>query len=182
MKRPLTQEQSGALGGRIVTFIDSKGRVFGKVNIIDILVVVLIAAAAFGYWHTRVGSKQLSELRGKTGPVEVTFLVANVRPATVNAIKVGDKVNDSRSNTYLGEVTAVRAEPAEIAVTGPDGRIYESTSTIRKDVWVTVVGPGRVSPNVITLGSTEVRIGAQVALKSNIFAVQSTVMAIKTPD
>ncbi|NPV69671.1 MAG: DUF4330 domain-containing protein [Firmicutes bacterium] len=165
-----------------MTFIDSKGRIFGKVNIIDLLVVVLIVTAAYGFWHTHVGSKQLAALRGKTGPVEVTFLVANVRPATVNAIKSGDRVNDSKTNTYLGEVTAVRAEPAEIAVTGPDGRIYESTSQIRKDVWVTIVGPGRVSPNVITLGSTEVRIGAQIALKSNIFAVQSTVMAIKLPE
>lgn len=165
-----------------MTLIDSRGRLFGKVNIIDLLVVVMIVLAAYGYWHTRASSAGLAALRGTDRQIEATFLVSNVRPATVDVIKVGDKVNDSRTNTYLGEITAVRVEPAEIAVTMPDGRIYESSSAIRKDVWVTLRGAGRVSPNAITLGSTEIRVGSQVSLKTNIFAVQSTTMAIKILD
>lgn len=165
-----------------MSLIDSRGRIFGKVNIIDLLIVVMVLTAAYGYWHARSGSTGLAALRGGDRQVEAVFVVSNVRPATSTAIKVGDKVNDSKTNTYLGEVTAVRVEPAEIAVTMPDGRVYESTSKTRQDVWVTIRGSGRVSPNAITLGSTEIRVGAQISLKTNIFAVQSTVMGIKVLD
>lgn len=158
--------------------MDSRGRLFGLINIIDLLVILAIVAAGYGFLHSRLAARGLAELRGKEQTIEVTFVVSNVRPATVNVIKPGDRVNDSRTNTYLGEVVSVDVRPAEIAVQGPDGRIYESTSQTRKDVWVTLRGPGRVSPNAILLGSTEVRIGAQVSLKTNIYAVQSTVMAI----
>ncbi|MGE5484557.1 MAG: DUF4330 domain-containing protein [Ignavibacteriales bacterium] len=162
--------------------IDSRGRILGKVNIIDLLIVVMVLTALYGFWHARSASTGLAALRGGTREIEATFVVSNVRPATSSVIKVGDKVNDSKTNTYLGEVTAVRVEPAEIAVTGPDGRIYESRSATRQDVWVTIRGQGRVSPNAITLGSNEIRIGTQISLKTNIYAVQSTVMEINVLD
>jgi len=162
--------------------IDSRGRIFGTINVIDLLIIVMVLTAAYGFWHARSGAAGLAALRGETRQIEATFVVSNVRPATSSVIKVGDKVNDSKTNTYLGQVTAVRVEPAEIAVTGPDGRVYESTSKTRQDVWVTLRGSGRVSPNAITLGSNEIRIGTQISLKTNMYAVQSTVMAIEVRD
>ncbi|MCR4398002.1 MAG: DUF4330 domain-containing protein [Firmicutes bacterium] len=165
-----------------MTLIDSRGRLFGKVNIIDLLLVVLVLVGAYGFWHTRTSSAGLAALRGTERQIEATFLVSSVRPATSDVMKVGDKVNDGKTNSYLGVITDVRIEPAEIAMIMPDGRVYESVSKTRRDVWVTLRGPGRVSPNAIILGSTEIRIGTQVSLKTNIFAVQTTVMAIKVLD
>jgi hypothetical protein len=156
---------------------DEKARLFGVINIIDFLVVVLVLVAAGGFYQMRYGG--LGAAKPQTKAVEAVFLVQNVRMATVDVIKIGDQVRDSRTNNYLGEVVAIDVRPAEILSLQPDGRFVETTSPSRKDIYVTIRGPGTVSPNIIMLGSNEIRIGTRINLKTNLWAVETTVMAIR---
>ncbi|MGB9866344.1 MAG: DUF4330 domain-containing protein [Bacillota bacterium] len=148
-----------------------------KLKPMDFLALAVIAVAVV-VAALRFGAKSIGKAPGEQRQIEVTFLVTAVRDASVNAAKVGDKVWDSRTNNYLGVIVEKRVEPADIVSVLPDGRLYETTSTRRKDMYLTVRGTGVVSENLITLGGVELRIGTQVGLKSNIFAFQSTVVEI----
>ena len=158
-------------------FFDEKGRVFGLINIIDLLVILVILVAAGGVYYVRFsGLTPSSRVEEKT--IEAVFLVNNVRMATVNVIKPGDKVRESKSNTFIGEVVGKDVQPTTVTVVQPDGTISETSSTSRKDVYVKVRGTGSVSENAIMMGSQEMRIGVRVQLKTNMWAVETTVMEI----
>ncbi len=160
--------------GRI---LDQRGRLLGRINIIDLLLIVIIAAGVLAVAQHRLGwGDQAAAL--KRQPIEVVLVVEAVREPTVNVIQPGDEVLDSRTNTYLGTVTNVEVEPASIVYQGSDGRFYETTSPSRMDIWVTVRGPAAVSANLIELGHTEIRIGVQVPLKTYIYAVSARVMYV----
>jgi len=160
-----------------VRLFDEKGRVLGLINIIDLLVIMVILVAAGGVYYVRFsGLTPSSRVEQKT--IEAVFLVNNVRSATVDVIKSGDKVRESKSNTFIGEVIGKDVQPTTVTVVQPDGTISESSSATRKDVYVKVRGTGSVSENAITMGSQEMRIGAKVSLKTNIWAVETTVMEI----
>lgn len=156
---------------------DQKGRVFGLINIIDLLVVLVILIAAGGVYYVRFSGLSPSR-RVEEKTIEAVFLVNNVRSATVDVIKAGDKVRESKSNTFLGEVIGKEVQPTTVTVVQPDGTISESSSATRKDVYVKVRGVGSVSENAIVMGSQEMRIGARVQLKTNMWAVETTVMEI----
>ena len=92
-----------------MSLIDNKGRIFGLINIIDLLVIVLIVAV--------VGRFTLKSRQKSTGAVttniEVVVHVKEVRDATADIVKVGDIVKETKSNVVLGKVVDVKVNPSE---------------------------------------------------------------------
>lgn len=163
-----------------MALIDEKGRLGGRINVIDLLVLVAVLVVAARVAYVRLAPAGVRSFQEKERPLEVLVVVGPVRDATAEAIQVGDRLRETKSNDYLGEVIRVEIKPAEVVTQGPDGRFYEGPSGNRKDVWITLRGPGRVSENTILLGTKEIRIGTQLGLKTNLYAVTATVMKIDT--
>ncbi|MGI6605063.1 MAG: DUF4330 domain-containing protein [Firmicutes bacterium] len=160
--------------------IDKQGRLFGRVNIIDLAVLVLVLAVA-----ARLGlrSRMLTAVNpSTTSPVEVVILVEDVRQATADAMQEGENVLNTKSNAVLGKLAAKDVRPAAKEVETADGRLVRAESSFRKDVYVTIRGQGQVTPNVILLGGYEMRVGASVAIKGLKFSVNGTVMSVQTEE
>jgi len=102
--------------------IDSKGKLFGKISIIDILIilVVIIAVAGIGYKFTRpnVGNSVFT----KQEDIQIKFQLDEVQDFIVNAIKVGDPVRESVQNASFGKVSDIKTGDAIIWLTTEDGR------------------------------------------------------------
>lgn len=164
--------------GDPMRIIDDKGRLFGLINIID-LVVLLLIVVVLG----RFGASRFLQRSGGPGveqsELEVVVIVENVRQATVDVIKPGDRVIETKTNSPVGTVTQLEVQPSTVFKQLDDGTFIESQSASRFDVWVTIKGAGRVTPNVVMLGNNEVRVGTQLSLRTNIWAVKATVMQIK---
>lgn len=152
-----------------MAIVDEKGRLFGKVNLLDLVVVLAIVAVAgrFGYKHYM--GKQAAPT-GEEKQIEVTMKFAAVQQPTLDSLPVGTDIYDSKSGGYLGKVVDVRSQPAVVFTVGDDGRMYELPSKDRLDFFVVVAGGGRVSPNMITLGDFEMKIGRTNYLKSRLWA------------
>lgn len=138
--------------------LDNKGRLFGKFNLLDLAVVLVVLAVVARFGYQAYQGRQVAPV-GNEREISVVMRFASVAEATTKWVKVGDEMYDSKSRTYLGKVTAVRSEPALVVVTSEDGRSYEHLSKHRFDFYVTVTGPGRVSPNGVTMGGFEMVIG-----------------------
>ena len=65
-------------------FLDDRGRLFGKVNIVDLIVLLVIIAVVVFAVVRMTGSSS------KTVPVRVTYVVEAVRQATVSALQAKD--------------------------------------------------------------------------------------------
>lgn len=158
-----------------MSLIDKKGRLFGLINVIDLLVIILVVAVAARF----VLNPQKNSSATEEKTIQVVMLVKDVRDATAKVIKEGDIVRETKTNNLLGKVTKVEVKPAETLVNTADGRVLNVPNPVLKDVYVTVEGPATVGENAIVLGGTEIRIGTAVQMKTNLYAVVATVMEIK---
>jgi hypothetical protein len=158
-------------------WLDERGRLFGRVNIVDLMVLalVLIVAARLG-----LKSRVLRAVNPSTvKPVEVVLVVEDVRQATADAMQEGETVLNTKSNAVLGKLVKKEVRPAQKEVQTADGRLVLAESPFKKDVYLTVRGEGQVTSNVIILGGAEMRVGASVAVKGLKFSVNSTVLGVK---
>ena len=128
--------------------IDQNGRLFGKISVIDVLVifVVLVMAAAlyFKGHQTHTGVTVVER------PITFQVRVRCINDYTANAIQVKDNVYDQdySSGGPLGEITDVQVERApgrRLTDNLGDGtsRMVESEGTV--DLLVTIRGSGLIT-------------------------------------
>ncbi len=116
---------------------DNKGRIFGKFNIIDLcVVVILIIAVVATYFKFNMSAH--SDVTTSNGRAQYTILVKGVRAFTVDQFEIGDKVFDKESDKCIGEVVAVDTEPSFEYITRTDGSIVMAQMPERYDLRVTV--------------------------------------------
>jgi hypothetical protein len=156
-------------------FLDGRGRIFGKVNIVDLLVLlVIIAVVAFAVVRMTGGSSE-------TVPVKVKYSVSAVRQATVDALAQRLQTDGSVSDdggTALGKVVDVVATPTLEEFMTPGGELKAFESPVFRDVDVVVLGDGRVSGSTVRIGSVPIRVGKKVTLVGTGFEVQTVIMDV----
>lgn len=161
-----------------MSLFDNKGRIFGIINVIDLLVILLIIVVAARFMIN--SQNRPASIQAKK--IQVTLLVKDVRDATSSVIKDGDIVSETKTNLLLGKVTKVEVQPADTLVNTADGRVVNYPNPVLKDVYVTFVGSGTAGENAIVVGNSEIRIGTQLSVKTNTYSVITTVMGIKVLD
>ncbi len=161
--------------------IDEKGRLFGKLNIIDLLVILLILAV-LGRFVMKVDFKQANDGKGvevETQTVEYDFVVLNVRDVTVAAVQEGDAVKDSKTNVSMGTVTKVESVPHVDEFITPEGEVMLVESKIYYDMTVTLETPAIANENTILVNKKELRVGAQITLQAANFSISGNVWRIE---
>jgi hypothetical protein len=156
-----------------MSVIDEKGRLFGKVNLLDLIIVVVVVAvvARVGYkWYQ--GRTVVTTGEAKT--VQMTVKLPAVTDSTLKALHEGDEVFDSKSNALLGKIIAVRSESAWVT-----GATQEYKSQVIFDAYVTIEGPGRTSPNGVTMDGLEAFIGQTNYLRTVLWKGQGPTSAIQ---
>lgn len=124
--------------------INKEGKLFGKISIIDIVVILAIVVAAFGvYSRFFVGNEKVETAASH---IEYTMKVKEVRMGTVDALKnyMGGITSDS-TKEYMGEIVDVTYSEATKSVELANGTITETTLPERYDVIVTVRVDGKIN-------------------------------------
>lgn len=83
--------------------IDSKGKFFGKVSIIDIIIVLVVIAAIAGVGYKLRQSNTII-LTTKPDKIRLTFFNDESPEYAVKAVKVGDVVKDFEQGAVFGKV------------------------------------------------------------------------------
>lgn len=156
-------------------FLDERGRIFGKVNVVDILVLLVIVAVVVFAVVRFTGSSSESV------PLRVTYTVEGVRQATVDAIQKSVPVNATvrdEGGTVLGKVEGVDARPTQVEHMTPGGELKAFESPIFNDVNILVSGEGSRSGDTLRVGSVPMVVGRKVTLRGSGFEVQSVIMDV----
>ena len=124
--------------------IDEKGRLFGKVSLIDIFVVLFALLMVFAV-YLRFFSNETTSVRAGTDTFGYTVKVEGVRQWPVDGFHVGDKMWDTDHDTYIGTITSVRSEPAAREFEMADGTLKVGEREGRYDVYITVEAEGLIS-------------------------------------
>lgn len=160
--------------------INEKGKLFGIINVVDLLVLIAaigviagIGYKIFGTQIAEVTSEQVElvsvmRVRGAT-----RFLTAEVERNP----QIGKKIVSGESFTSA-EIIDMKIEPYEQQVTTDDGRIVTALDQDKFDLVFTVkttVAKGTAAPKI---GTQEVRAGRTFILKTNDFETTANIDSV----
>lgn len=123
--------------------IDKNGKIFGKINLVDLGIVLLLVLAV-----AAVGFKIMKErlIERETAVIQYTLYVEGVRQQSVDAINmVYDDITDAENDDPLGKIIDVRQEPAAKIVQKADGEYTKAYYPDKFDLYVTLETKGVVS-------------------------------------
>ncbi len=125
-------------------FINKEGKLFGKISIIDIIVILAILVGAFGFYTRFFVSEKKVETAASH--IEYTMKVKEVRIGTVNALKnYMGPVTDTTTKEYLGDIVDVTYTDSTKAVETTNGKMNASLIPERYDVTLTVKVDGKIN-------------------------------------
>ena len=121
--------------------IDNKGKLFGKISIIDILVVLILVGGVAGIGYKYAKAKVNSPFT-KGDTIITQFYYDEISDYAANDIKVGDMVTDRATSSNFGKVTKVEVNPSNSYASDDKGKWVKSPKEGYNSVIVTVEGPG----------------------------------------
>jgi hypothetical protein len=161
--------------------IDKNGKLFGKISIIDIIVVVLIAVAA-GVVGLRFLSGQNTGILSSSGAdrLEITFYSEEVNDFVVDAISIGDSTMEYAQYASFGTVIDVMPGPSVTWVPDADGVVHQGhkegkyySLTVKTEAFGTIDNTG------FTLDGTKYFVGKTVIMYVGKAGYQGRISSVK---
>ncbi len=141
--------------------IDEKGRLFGKVNIVDLLIIVIVlAAAAF------IGMKVLGpdSTAANTQNVRITMFCEESPTFVVDQLEAGCEAWDSANQVTLGTLVDWTTGDSMSAITDANGEVVEIAREGYRSVRLVCEGTGVVSDRGVTIGGVLYGVGQSASV------------------
>ncbi len=157
--------------------INDKGKIFGLINIIDLMVLLLVLLVAVGAVYKFTGTSQ----QAQAVTVEFQVMVPHIRPEMAEIIKVGDKMVQGNSYTPV-TVKEVKLEPGYSVNVNAQGQRVESFDPYLVDIYVTNTGQTTLSSATISMGGQDIRVGKEYYVKSRDYEFKGTVVKVEVKE
>ncbi len=133
--------------------LDKNGKLFGKISIVDILVVVILivgiigAALTVSYINNEKvvsdGSKMLLSSETNSNKMEIGLKVYGVRDVTRDAVIVGDEVYSTKTDDLIGVIKRIDSVPSKQNVVTGNGTVVNTVIPEKFDVTIIVETTGK---------------------------------------
>ena len=134
--------------------IDNNYRLFGVVNLIDLVVVFAVLAGGFAVYRVLSPTSPVTVAKD-TKAITYTVFCPAVRNVTASQIKVGDQIYKTTGKS-IGKVSAVKVVPTPGEVWDPIIRkIIPYQSSYLSDVYITAVAQGQPTATGVTVGDIQ---------------------------
>jgi hypothetical protein len=173
--------------------LDSKGRLFGKISLLDIGAAVIILMVLAGLFLLPGNSGSLAQVGTQTKPVEVDVMVRGLTvrdpKALLQSIEQEKKTNIIIRNQPHGtvDVLSVQSLPRTVAVPQPDGSVKplddprpELNYTV--DMMVTLGSPAQILPDGVVIGNSKIKVGTQMELEGQTYRFNAPVVGVRILD
>lgn len=173
-----------------MAILDSKGRLFGKVSILDIGAALVIAFTIAGIFLVPGDSGSVAQIGADIRPVEVDLMVRGLTAGDPDALFESIKQDGKteiiiRNQTYgVVDVKDVRRLPRSVAVPQPDGSVKafpdprpELDFTI--DMLITLQGEAQVNGESVVFGNNKMKIGNSVAIEGLTYRVNTAIVGVR---
>ena len=152
--------------------VDEKGRLFGKLNLIDLLVILVLVFIVVAVVWKVAAPKEEAAVQGEALTVRYEVLCTEVDPETCQSAQkcVGSQLL-SNEGLHDGHITDCEIEPCMEMVSTPDGVMSVENPNLHNLRFTIEVHPSVVR-NSYSVGKQELRIG-------NVHTVKSTSLEIR---
>lgn len=126
--------------------IDNNGRLFGKISVIDVLVILVVAVMAFAL-HTKNNSLSVTSTNTPGTTITLTVLAENLDLQVADAVALGDKMYDKDHSTggAIGKITAIERLDATKTEKLGDGTYAQLTNADGCNLLITLECSGSVN-------------------------------------
>lgn len=152
--------------------LDERGRVFGRINVIDLLVLLVILAIVVFAGIRLTGGESV-----QTVPVKISFLDTRVSQALLPGLQTKGTVKDQGGNV-IGEVQSIDVTPSIDELLTTEGELKTFASTTHSDVTFVVLAQGTVHDSTVHVGRLTARVGADVRLIGPGYEVQTVITKV----
>ena len=164
--------------------VDEKGKFFGKINVVDLLIILVIVGII-----AVIGVRLTSSNRNAQGQnplssekeIYVTLYGNSIVPEAINTLKVGDKLVANNVFTNA-EIVSVDMKPAAYITTNSNGEAILEEHPIWKDITVVIKDKVNASSPILKAGNQEVRVNYNFILKTQQFEANCKVRKIELKD
>lgn len=147
--------------------LDEKGRLFGKINLIDLLVIVVIVAVIAAVGWKLVGGRITDALENNNPTIRYEVLCTNVDVDACDyaVAHVGGQLM-SNGNLLDGYITDCVIEPHTEVALDADGNPKAVENPSSRDLRFTIETKVDTVANAYGLGSQELRVGKSHIVKT----------------
>lgn len=158
-----------------------KGKLFGKINLFDLLVVILLIVLIFG-----VVAKFSTSKTDKAQAVNATYQieVKSVKQETIDAFEVGNMVSEKGSGSIIGEITKIDYDDAYDLMETPDGKIINAPIENRYHLTLTIeaLGASKDINGVVTMEKYKILGGKDITFETQKARCQGTIKNVEVSE
>lgn len=159
--------------------IDKNGKLFGKISIVDIFIVLIIFICIAGAFIRFSGL--LGDNKAFNAQIEYTLQVKEVRNKSANALlKKGELYSSLADEAYLGTVVGAERSANDDYAPLADGTIVKTSAADRYDVLLTVRVDGRQTGTALyTKGGKKIEVGSLEYVATKWVSAEAEVKSVK---
>jgi hypothetical protein len=173
-----------------MAILDAKGRLFGKISLLDIGAALVILMVLVGIFIFPGTGGSVAQVGGNTKPVEVDVMVRGLTVSDpeglFQTLKNSETTNVIIRNQPHGqvEIKDVIKLPRSQAVPQPDGTVKafpdprpELEYTI--DMLITLADNALITENGPVVGNSPVKIGTQIQIEGDLYSFYTSTVGVR---
>ncbi|MCL2564600.1 MAG: DUF4330 domain-containing protein [Defluviitaleaceae bacterium] len=151
--------------------IDKKGRLFGKISLIDIFAVVVLIMV-FMVVYLNIGTNARAAAAGREQPVVITFFKDSLENFTVEALERGARVENDTDGTFMGNIINIEVGESINFMPDIDGNEVASPMEGHSSVTIQTQVMGRMVDGTVLLNGNLYGNGTQIIIWAGIAKIQ----------
>ncbi len=173
-----------------MAILDSRGRLFGKVSILDVgagLIILMVVVGVFFFPGT---SGSVAQLGTETKTVEVDMalrgLVVTDPPALMAAFKTDKTINVIIRNQPSGQmqIKGVQPLPRSVAVPQPDGSVKSFPDprpelNYTMDFILTMTGTAQITKTGAVIANSKIKLGTPIEVEGSNYNLTGSVVGLR---
>lgn len=157
---------------------DKKYRLFGVINIIDLLVVIALLVGGLVVYRLLWGGPTAAVPAANLRSVEYTILCSPLRNYKEGQIRVGDPVSTRDSGESIGKVVSVTVNPTPGDIWSMEAsNAITYDSTFFTDVFIKVKAEGELSATGISVGNTQIHSNEVLPIVTPTFQCDTAILS-----
>ncbi len=177
-----------------MAILDSKGRLFGKLSLLDLGAALAILMVIFGIFIYPGATGSVAQSGANTKPVEVDVMARGLTVLDPEKFLASLKASDSttiivRNQPYSGpiEIKDVVALPRSVAVPQPDGTVKSYPDprpelNYTADMIITLGGRAQIGADGAPVLGVPVKIGTPVEIEGQDYSFRVSTVAVRILD
>lgn len=169
--------------------LDDRGRLFGKVSILDLGAALTILAVVIGIFFIPGTGGSVAQVGATTKPVEIDAIVRGLSVRTPETV-IGEMQDSGGTSLIVRnqpygrvEVKAIRQLARDVIVPQPDGTVKAlpdpRVDTFSTDMLLTLAGKATLTGNGPVLGNSKLKIGTPIELEGKTYNFNASVIDVR---